>query len=138
MAGQVICGVEDAASSAGAIEVARELAGRFDLPLLFVHIDAANQDVAVELGRAVEHSYGLDAAALTERGHPADRLVELATDHEACFLVVGSHGPRSSLLGSVSAEVSRRAPCPVVVVPPHARSVRALGAPGQAMAAQRG
>jgi hypothetical protein len=32
-------------------------------------------------------------------------------------LVVGSHGPRSSLLGSISAEVSRRAPCPVVVVP---------------------
>ena len=36
------------------------------------------------------------------------------------MIVVGSHGPRSSLLGSVSADVSRRAPCPVVVVPPGA------------------
>ena len=36
------------------------------------------------------------------------------------MIVVGSTGPRSSLLGSVSAEVSRRAPCPVVVVPPRA------------------
>jgi hypothetical protein len=33
------------------------------------------------------------------------------------MIVVGSTGPRSSLLGSISAEVSRRAPCPVVVVP---------------------
>jgi universal stress protein family protein len=36
------------------------------------------------------------------------------------MIVVGSAGPRSSLLGSVSADVSRRAPCPVVVVPPGA------------------
>jgi Universal stress protein family len=36
------------------------------------------------------------------------------------MVVVGSTGPRSPLLGSVSAEVSRRAPCPVVVVPPGA------------------
>jgi hypothetical protein len=36
------------------------------------------------------------------------------------LIVLGSTGPRSSLLGSVSAEVSRRAPCPVVVVPPGA------------------
>jgi hypothetical protein len=36
------------------------------------------------------------------------------------MIVVGSHGPRSSLLGSISADVSRRAPCPVVVVPPGA------------------
>jgi hypothetical protein len=36
------------------------------------------------------------------------------------MIVVGSTGPRSSLLGSISADVSRRAPCPVVVVPPGA------------------
>jgi hypothetical protein len=36
------------------------------------------------------------------------------------LIVVGSHGPRSSSLGSISAKVSRRAPCPVVVVPPGA------------------
>ena len=31
--------------------------------------------------------------------------------------MVGSQGTRSSLLGSISAEISRRAPCPVIVVP---------------------
>jgi hypothetical protein len=51
-------------------------------------------------------------------GHPADQLVAAATKTEATLIVVGSHGPRSSSLGSISAEVSRRAPCPVVVVPP--------------------
>ena len=55
---------------------------------------------------------------LVEVGHPADRLVAAAADANASMIVVGSHGPRSSLLGSVSAEISRRAPCPVVVVPP--------------------
>ena len=43
-----------------------------------------------------------------------------AEDERASLIVLGSHGPRSSILGSVSAEVSRRAPCPVVVVPPGA------------------
>ena len=54
---------------------------------------------------------------LVDIGHPADQLVAAVEDERASFLVVGSHGPRSSLLGSISAEVSRRAPCPVVVVP---------------------
>jgi hypothetical protein len=53
-----------------------------------------------------------------EIGHPADRLAAVARRREAAMIVVGSTGPRSSLLGSISADVSRRAPCPVVVVPP--------------------
>ena len=53
-----------------------------------------------------------------EVGHPADRLAAVAKRREAAMIVVGSTGPRSSLLGSISADVSRRAPCPVVVVPP--------------------
>jgi hypothetical protein len=57
---------------------------------------------------------------LMEVGHPADRLVAAAAEENAALIVVGSTGPRSSLLGSISAEVSRRAPCPVVVVAPGA------------------
>jgi hypothetical protein len=40
------------------------------------------------------------------------------------MIVVGSQGQRSSLLGSIAADISRRAPCPVVVVPPGADIVR--------------
>jgi hypothetical protein len=46
--------------------------------------------------------------------------VAVAEEEAASLVVVGSTGPRSSLLGSISADVSRRAPCPVVVVPPGA------------------
>src|SRR5206468_4867078 len=60
------------------------------------------------------------ATWLVEAGHPADRLVAAARNAAASMIVVGSTGSRSSLLGSISAEVSRCAPCPVVVVPPGA------------------
>ena len=60
------------------------------------------------------------AAWLVSVGHPADALVAAAKKARGSMIVVGSTGPRGSLLGSVSADVSRRAPCPVVVVPPGA------------------
>jgi len=63
---------------------------------------------------------GSGELAIQEAPHPADGLVEVAKERDASFLVVGNHGPSSSLLGSISADVSRRAPCPVIVVPPTA------------------
>jgi universal stress protein family protein len=116
MNGPVICGIEDP-SSAGAIEVAYQLAKRHDLPVLYVHV--VDED-DVDAVRRLQH-IGLYGNLAVERSpHPADRLIEMADERQASFLVVGNHGPRSSLLGSVSADVSRRAPCPVVVVPPTA------------------
>lgn len=53
-------------------------------------------------------------------GPAAKGLIEAA--HGAAMLVVGSHGYRGlakTLLGSVSHEVVKHAPCPVLVVPPH-------------------
>jgi hypothetical protein len=78
--------------------------------------------VAARLHHLVDGASVTDCGAdwLVDVGHPADRLVALAADEDAALIVVGSTGPRSSLLGSVSADVSRRAPCPVVVVAPGA------------------
>ena len=122
MNGPVICGIEDArgASIAG---VARELAERYEAPLLYVHVldDPGDAEQAARLLREAA-APGRGKVSI-EEGHPADRLVELAGERDASFLVVGNHGPRSSLLGSVSADVSRRAPCPVIVVPPTADPV---------------
>lgn len=123
----VICGVDGWDSDSGsvrAVHVARNLARRFRRPILFVTVvDAdhaeAEREAASTLGQhAVETSFGIDAAWTVETGHPADCLVALASEREASFVVVGNHGSRSSLLGSISADVARRAPCPVVVVPP--------------------
>jgi nucleotide-binding universal stress UspA family protein len=116
MKGPVICGVDNSSVAAGAIEVARELAQRYELPLLYAHVlDREEDGDAAELIHEIAAPGHAEVAI--ESGHPADRLVALAHERRASFLVVGSHGPRSSLLGSISADVSRRASCPVVVVP---------------------
>jgi nucleotide-binding universal stress UspA family protein len=117
--GPVICGIEDADGAAVA-GVARELGERYGLPLLYVHVLDGGGDAQQAARLLRDAAAPTDGELAIEHGHPADRLVELATEREASFVVVGNHGPRSSLLGSISADVSRRAPCPVIVVPPAA------------------
>ena len=119
MNGPVICGIEDA-NDDDVAGVARALADQYELPLFFVHV-LGNADGREEAERLLREATAPGRGELAiESGHPADRLVELAHERAASFLVIGNHGPRSSLLGSISADVSRRASCPVVVVPPTA------------------
>jgi nucleotide-binding universal stress UspA family protein len=128
MAGSIICGVDDSESAKGAARVARGLSSKLGLGLLFVRVveDGAPKRkisaIAERLERISGRTREVDCGAgwLVEVGHPADRLIAAAATENASLIVVGSTGPRSSLLGSISAEVSRRAPCPVVVVPPGA------------------
>jgi nucleotide-binding universal stress UspA family protein len=121
MSGSIICGVDGTRSAEKAVNVARQLSDQLGLRLLFVQVvDAGTSEgttatVAERLAELSEND-----GWLVDVGHPADRLVAVAKDEEAQLMVVGSHGPRSSLLGSISADVSRRASCPVVVVPPDA------------------
>ena len=129
MSGPVVCGLEDAASVVGATFVARTLAERFELPLVFVHVVEPGQRAVDDVRSVLALRQAVDALEpvseatwRVEAGHPADRLLAVAEDCRASFVVVGCHGPRSSLLGSISADVSRRASCPVVVVPPDACS----------------
>src|SRR5579875_1164822 len=117
MEGPVLCGFDDSAIATGATRVARDLASRYGLPLLYAHVR--------ERGTSRLGEKRLYEAAAAD--HAA-----IAIERRDSFLVLGNHGPRSSLLGSVSAEVSRRAPCPVVVVPPTARVGWAQGAGSRA------
>jgi nucleotide-binding universal stress UspA family protein len=121
MNGPVICGIEDETGS-GVADVARELAERYEFPLLYVHVldDDGEMEQAVRMLRNAAPGSG--ELAIERAHHPADRLVELAERRGASFLVVGNHGPHASVLGSISADVSRRAPCPVVVVSPAAEA----------------
>jgi nucleotide-binding universal stress UspA family protein len=126
MAGSIICAVDDSESAKGAARVARALAGELGLGLVFVRVveaDAPEAKMSAIAGWLEQLSVGASdvdcsAAWLIEAGHPADCLVNAAMKADASMIVVGSTGPRSSLLGSISADVSRRARCPVVVVPP--------------------
>jgi len=70
----------------------------------------------VQRARAV----GVRSTFLIWEGEPADAILEAATSEGATIIILGSR-PRTNLrrfiLGSVSSEVARRAPCDVVVVP---------------------
>jgi nucleotide-binding universal stress UspA family protein len=128
MTGTIICGVDGSESAKGAARVARGLSAQLGSRLVFVRVvDGASSDreisvAAARLQQLAECTTDVDCSAqwLVEVGHPADRLVAVAEREAASLIVVGSTGPRSSLLGSISADVSRRAPCPVVVVAPGA------------------
>ncbi|HSC74310.1 MAG TPA: universal stress protein [Gaiellaceae bacterium] len=133
MNGAIICGVDESDSAKGAARVARALSRKLGLRVVFVRaVEAADASVTTIAERLERLSASVNdtdcgAAWSVEIGHPADALVAAAKEAGAAMIVVGSTGPRSSLLGSVSADVSRRAPCPVVVVPPGA----AAGANGR-------
>jgi nucleotide-binding universal stress UspA family protein len=128
MAGPIICGIDDSESAKRAARVARRLSSSLGLGLVFVSVvengapEPKTSAIAERLERIAAGAPEVDCGAgwLVDSGHPADRLVAAATAEKASMIVVGSTGPRSSLLGSISADVSRRAPCPVVVVPPDA------------------
>jgi nucleotide-binding universal stress UspA family protein len=128
--GAIICGVDDSESAKGAARVARSLGSELGLGVIFVRVvepDAPKAKVnaiSERLERLSAAMRDVDCGAVwcVDAGHAADGLVAAARRADAAMIVVGSAGPRSSLLGSISADVSRRAPCPVVVVPPGAEA----------------
>ena len=131
MPGSVIVGVDGSETARGAISVGRDLGGLLKRRLVFMRVVEPGTPpetidiIAEHLRQLADGEAAFDQAGalwLVDVGHPADRLVAAAEDEQASLIVLGSHGPRSSILGSVSAEVSRRAPCPVVVVPPRAEA----------------
>jgi nucleotide-binding universal stress UspA family protein len=69
----------------------------------------------------VDHAveWGLEATPLVWEGEPADAILAAAESHGADVIVIGSSGKSGVgriLLGSVSDDVIRRAPVPVMVV----------------------
>jgi nucleotide-binding universal stress UspA family protein len=141
--GPVICAADDSDGARAAIRVARELAARFETRLVLVHVEPPTivPGVSAAVGgqkrlrtEEIEHGEKLlswladetgvdDVELRAVIGSAADRVVELARELEAAFVVIGSRGRgevRSAVLGSVSSRVASTAPCPVVIVPPRA------------------
>jgi nucleotide-binding universal stress UspA family protein len=64
-------------------------------------------------------------------GRPGGEIEEYATDHHADLIIMASRRRRSvarAALGSVAEQVVRRAPCPVITVPPDVKIPHWLGA----------
>jgi nucleotide-binding universal stress UspA family protein len=66
---------------------------------------------------------GIDATFAARAGDPARQIVDQAVEGAADLIVMGTHGRGGFdrlLSGSVTEKVLRRAPCPVLTIPPHA------------------
>jgi len=66
------------------------------------------------------HERHVAARGMALAGETARTILEVAEREDASLIVIGSRGPSSMaelMLGSVSLEVLRNAPCPVLVVP---------------------
>jgi nucleotide-binding universal stress UspA family protein len=150
--GCIVCGVDESEEGRNAARLAARLSQWLDLRLVLVHAahsaspfevlaplppphgpePASAQDTGASAAQAVlrriEAQEGIHGAELRpEIGDPADLIVSIAEEEGADLIVVGSRrrGVLSSLfLGSISATVAARAPCPIVIVPEgaHVRS----------------
>jgi nucleotide-binding universal stress UspA family protein len=144
----IVCGVDGSAQAREAAISALHLAGRLGARLMLVHVtptqtllpvdsvpaaaDPRDYVTSTELAYSeAEEAFdslppevtSADAGREVRLGRPAVVLAEVAAEHDAEIIVVGSRGRgawRSAVLGSVSAEVARLAPCPVMIVPERA------------------
>jgi len=82
------------------------------------------EEVLEELRRVVDTagSGPIDAVLAAEAGDPSRMIVDQAVAIPADLVVMGTHGRggfERFIVGSVAEKVLRRAPCPVLMVPPH-------------------
>jgi nucleotide-binding universal stress UspA family protein len=95
-------------------------------------------DEAAELRRLEEQTRsfvepasraGVPVDVLVDVGHPAHQILERAGALPADLIVIGTHGHggfQHLVLGSVAEKVLRRAPCPVLTVPPKTHATSTL------------
>jgi nucleotide-binding universal stress UspA family protein len=67
------------------------------------------------------HAAGVEVSPILRMGDPRDVIVEVATNLKADLLILGSHSKRGLLdivLGGTAQQVSKAAPCLVILVSP--------------------
>lgn len=139
----LVCGIDESTDALEALTVAASFSEMLGARLLPVHVlpdrpgfpygDASArerargkriQTIQAILGSTTSEGGDEPRAPLqVEIGRPAERLSAVARQQGAAMLVVGSRGRgplKRALLGSVSSELLRSSPCPVLVVPPGA------------------
>jgi nucleotide-binding universal stress UspA family protein len=147
-----VCPIDFSDSSRQALRYAHALSSWYEAPLTVFHVcvdlpvfeigspfgHSPSTAVMVEEAQLAHRRVGVRQFATAEIGDaPIDVVVREGSDakaeilkeaaaHDGSLIVMGTHG-RSGiehvLLGSVAEKVLRNAPCPVLVVPPHAANV---------------
>ena len=128
-AGGIVCGVDGSKAAATVAVAAAGLARALDVSLTLVSADAPH--TRGDWSQTALTAASAHAREVPQRecvggvGDAANELARVAFEHDAALLVVGSRGRgpvRSAVVGSVSARLTRLAPCPVVIVPPDAQN----------------
>lgn len=139
MISTVAVGVDGSATADKALELAVELARRFEATVVL--LSALHDSEATSAGKAVDtvelewagnpsarvrhkldttearlRAEGLACRTLVDEGDPGAVLVRLAEECRADVLVVGSKGMQRRVLGSVPNTVTHKAGCSVLVV----------------------
>ncbi len=144
---RVLCPIDLSESSAGALACAITLTRWYKAQLTLLTVVPTFDAVRVQSGRlgdavgfapsipreevmaalreALDAAGGaaLEATLTAEAGDPVATIVDQAVMTRADLIVMGTHGRRGFdrfLLGSVAERVLRKAPCPILTVPPHA------------------
>ena len=133
----IAVGTDGSGTATEAVEVAADLARRFDAKLVLLSAFQGSGKVGhsgapVELQWAASTSaqvreilarteadlrgQAIDCSTLVDEGDPAEVLVRLAADCEADLLVIGNKGMHRRVLGSVPNTITHKAPCSVLVV----------------------
>ncbi|HEY1277355.1 MAG TPA: universal stress protein [Thermoleophilaceae bacterium] len=135
MLATIAVGTDGSATASKAVEVAADMARRFDARLVLLSALqgsssgargseelqwAHNPDARVrETLRRTEQELGgqgIECSSRTDEGDPADVLVRLAEECGADLLVIGNKGMQRRVLGSVPNSVTHKAGCSVLVV----------------------
>jgi nucleotide-binding universal stress UspA family protein len=90
-------------------------------PWLVAELEDLRQRVAAACGEAT--AAGVEVEPLATAGEPVHKILRCAGTLPADLIVMGTHGLsgfQHLVLGSVTEKVLRKAPCPVLTVPPRA------------------
>lgn len=139
MSGCIVCGIDDSAGARHAASVASRLTRDLSAQALLVQVIEERQWSPFGLRRprlrrarkmrtklravAEEHCFPDSTGVRLESGDPVATLTGVAVEEGAELLVVAARGLRrdgAAMLGGVASALLRKAPCPVVVVPPAA------------------
>lgn len=140
----VVIGLDSGDSSTRAVQFALERHKSEDFALVLVHIinwspfsfntpeenDSRHARRQAEIAAADEQiidpmqvlvkEAGMTAESVVRHGNPSESLVAVATEHEACHIIIGRAGDsglRAHVFGSVVSRLVQHAPVPVTVVP---------------------
>jgi nucleotide-binding universal stress UspA family protein len=133
----IAVGTDGSETASNAVDVAAEMARRFDAKLVLVsayrdpapgssggHVDESEfawnpaaqlREILARTERGLRDE-GIDCVTRTGKGDSAKALVELAENCGADLLVIGNKGMDRRILGSVPNSVAHKAGCSVLVV----------------------